>query len=121
MRPSRRAFVKTLAGGASTIAAARYGSSTITHGAAASDVAAQESFRGSKAGDERVVDGIRLCWCPAGKFLMGSPATERGHRPDEAQVEVTLTKGFWTAKHEATQGQWKRVIGAFPDKLPSAA
>jgi formylglycine-generating enzyme required for sulfatase activity len=35
-------------------------------------------------------------------------------------VEVTLTKGFWTAKHEVTQGQWRRVIGAFPDRLPSA-
>ncbi len=52
---------------------------------------------------------------------MGSPPTERGHRPDEVQVEVILTKGFWTAKHEITQGQWRRVIGRFPDRLPSAA
>ena len=51
---------------------------------------------------------------------MGSPATEEGRRPDEAQVEVRLTRGFWTAKHEATQGQWKRIVGAFPDRAPSA-
>jgi formylglycine-generating enzyme required for sulfatase activity len=77
------------------------------------------SFRGGKAGEQRDVEGITMCWCPPGRFKMGSPAAERGHRPDEAQVEVTLTRGFWTAKHEATQGQWKRVIGKFPDALPS--
>jgi formylglycine-generating enzyme required for sulfatase activity len=51
---------------------------------------------------------------------MGSPANETGHRPDEAQVEVTLTKGFWMAKYEATQGQWRRFVGAFPDRHPAA-
>jgi len=51
---------------------------------------------------------------------MGSPATERGHRPDEAQVEVTLSRGFWTASTEVTQGQWRRTVGAFPDRWPSA-
>ena len=56
----------------------------------------------------------------AGRFVMGSPPTERGRRPDEVQVEVTLSKGFWTAKQEVTQGQWRRVIGEFPDRLPSA-
>jgi sulfatase modifying factor 1 len=78
------------------------------------------SFRGARAGDSRVVDGIQLRWCPPGRFTMGSPATEVGHRPDEKQVEVRLTKGFWTAQHEVTQGLWKRVVGAFPDRLPSA-
>ena len=51
---------------------------------------------------------------------MGSPPTEAGHRPDEAQVQVRLTRGFWAAQHEATQGQWRRVVGNFPDRLPSA-
>jgi len=81
----------------------------------------QSVLRGSRAGQEREVAGISLCWCPAGQFVMGSPPTEPGHRPDEAQVEVTLTKGFWTAKHEVTQGQWRRVVGAFPGTPPSAA
>src|SRR5262249_1682444 len=35
-------------------------------------------------------------------------------RPGENQVEVTLTKGFWTGKYEVTQGQWKRVVGKLP-------
>lgn len=77
------------------------------------------SFVGSKAGDERTVHGIRCCWCPAGRFTMGSPEKEPGRRFDEQQVDVTLTKGFWTAKYEVTQGQWQRIVGAFPNKLPS--
>ena len=72
------------------------------------------AFVGSKAGDEREVAGIQLCWCPAGRFLMGSPPSEPERRPDEDQVEVTLTKGFWTGKYEVTQGQWKRVMGKVP-------
>ena len=107
MRLSRRAFLKDLGALGSAFAATP---------------ASQQrtSWRGRGAGEERVVDGIRLCWCPPGRFVMGSPSSERGHRPDEVQVDVTLTKGFWTAKHEVTQGQWKRVVGAFPDKPPSA-
>ena len=41
---------------------------------------------GVLAGEERDVDGVRLCWCPPGQFIMGSPAGEKDHRPDEAQV-----------------------------------
>jgi formylglycine-generating enzyme required for sulfatase activity len=73
-----------------------------------------KSFPGSTAGDEREVGGVKLCWCPPGKFIMGSPLGEPDHRPDEEQVEVTLTKGFWMGKYEVTQGQWKRVMGKIP-------
>jgi formylglycine-generating enzyme required for sulfatase activity len=48
---------------------------------------------------------------------MGSPPGEPERRPGEDQVEVTLTKGFWMAKYEAMQGQWKRVIGKLPGEL----
>ncbi|MBA2302463.1 MAG: formylglycine-generating enzyme family protein [Acidobacteria bacterium] len=77
------------------------------------------TFRGRNAGEERDVDGIRLCWCPPGRFVMGSSPTETGHRSDEAQTDVTLTKGFWISKFEATQGNWRRVVGEFPDKKPA--
>lgn len=76
-----------------------------------------ESFVGSKAGDEREVAGVKLCWCPPGKFIMGSPPGEPERRPGEDQVEVTLSKGFWMAKYETTQGQWKRVVGKLPGEL----
>ncbi len=78
---------------------------------------ARQSFQGSKPGDERKVFGVKLCWCPAGKFTMGSPRGEPERRPGEDQVEVTLTKGFWAGKYEVTQGLWKRVIGKLPGAL----
>lgn len=53
---------------------------------------------------------------------MGSPHSEPERRPGEDQVVVTLTRGFWTAKFETTQGEWKRTMGRLPgpltDELP---
>jgi formylglycine-generating enzyme required for sulfatase activity len=72
------------------------------------------SFAGSKAGEEREIDGIKLRWCPPGRFRMGSPPNEPDRRPDEAQVDVRLTGGFWMGTYELTQGQWKRIAGALP-------
>ncbi len=79
--------------------------------------ARQPSFVGSRAGDERQVVGVKLCWCPAGRFTMGSPRGEPERRPGENQVEVRLTRGFWIAKYETTQGDWKRIAGALPGAL----
>ena len=73
-------------------------------------------FAGSKGGDEREVAGVELCWCPAGRFLMGSPTDEPERRPGEDQVDVSLS-GFWIAKYEATQAQWRRVAGELPGPL----
>jgi sulfatase modifying factor 1 len=71
-------------------------------------------FDGTKPGDERQVAGVKLCWCPPGRFTMGSPPGEPERRPDEARVEVRLTRGFWAGKYEVTQGDWKRVVGNLP-------
>lgn len=90
---------------------ARIATWTPVAGAAQTEGSALE---GRRAGEERDVAGLRLCWCPPGRFRMGSPADEPGHRGDEEQVEVTLTRGFWAGKYEVTQGQWARVAGAFP-------
>ena len=78
---------------------------------------ARASFRGQKPGGERNVDSITFCWCPPGRFVMGSPPGEPDRRPDEDQVDVTLTRGFWMAKYETTQGQWARIAGALPGAL----
>jgi sulfatase modifying factor 1 len=99
-----------------------YQHETTTNGQFASDGQRQvpaDSFLGSRAGDEREVAGIKLCWCPPGRFRMGSPPDEPERRPDEAQVEVTLSRGFWMGKCEVTQGQWKRMVGEFPGKQPT--
>lgn len=75
------------------------------------------SFTGAKAGQAREVAGLKLCWCPPGKFTMGSPAAESERRPDEGQVQVTLSQGFWMGKYEVTQAEWKRVVGELPGQL----
>ena len=85
-----------------------------TPGEDASKGVTPAAFAGSKAGDQHSVAGMALCWCPAGKFIMGSPRNEPERRPDEDQVEVTLSKGFWMAKFETTQGDWQRVMGKRP-------
>ena len=79
--------------------------------------ARQPSFRGANAGDVRRLDAIDFCWCPPGRFMMGSPRSEPERRPGEDQVDVTLTRGFWAAKYETTQELWKRVVGELPGPL----
>lgn len=72
---------------------------------------------GSRAGEEREFGGVKFCWCPPGKFLMGSPLEEPGRNSDERQVDVTFSHGFWMGKFEVTQGQWKLVVGKLPGEL----
>ena len=78
---------------------------------------AQGDWEGKIPGEGRSIAGIKLCWCPPGRFTMGSPTGEPERRPGENQVEVRLTKGFWIGKFEITQGDWKRVVGDLPGKL----
>lgn len=60
--------------------------------------------------------GMEFLLIPPGKFTMGSPEPELDRHRDEAQVEVTLTRGFYLAKTEVTQGQWRAVMGSTPWK-----
>jgi formylglycine-generating enzyme required for sulfatase activity len=69
---------------------------------------------GTVAGQEREIGGIRMVWCPPGRFVMGSPPNEAGRGGDERQHEVTLTRGYWLAKYECTQEEWERVMGSNP-------
>lgn len=85
------------------------------------DAADGDRFAGRRAGEEREVGGVKLCWCPPGHFRMGSPPGEPERRPGEDQVEVTLSHGFWIGKYEVTQGQWQRVVGKFPGELNAGA
>ena len=58
--------------------------------------------------------GMEFASIPAGKFLMGSPKTEKERDPDETQHEVTLTQGFRMGVHEVTQAQYEQVMGKNP-------
>lgn len=63
--------------------------------------------------------GEPLVWVAPGTFTMGSPRSEAGHRPDETpQTEVTISKGYWLAQYEVTQGQWRKLMGT--DQLEQA-
>src|SRR5688500_7036985 len=79
--------------------------------------ARRQPFQGRSAGDARMIGGVDVRWCPAGRFIMGSPPSEPERRPGEDQVEVTLTRSFWMAKYETTQGLWQRIAGALPGPL----
>jgi formylglycine-generating enzyme required for sulfatase activity len=55
--------------------------------------------------------GMRLTPIPAGKFTMGSPATEPEREQQESQHEVVITRPFYMGVCEVTQGQMIAVIG----------
>lgn len=104
--------------GVALLAGCRFGAANLERDDHQSTIGVRgEVFAGMKAGEERTVGGVKLCWCPAGSFRMGSPASEPGRRSDEELVEVTLSKGFWMGKFEVTQGEWKRVMGELPGRL----
>jgi len=63
---------------------------------------------------------IEMVWCPPGTFLMGSPESEPERGQNETQHEVTLSKGFWMARHEVTQGQWTEQMGSNPSEFKDA-
>jgi formylglycine-generating enzyme required for sulfatase activity len=80
---------------------------------------------GKTAGERKLIEvapgvSVPFRWCPAGAFTMGSPATEHAvlkaagkaesFYSDEVQHRVILTKGFWLAETEVTQGQWQAVL-----------
>lgn len=54
---------------------------------------------------------LEMVLIPAGKFKMGSPASEKGRSDNETQHEVTITKPYYMGKHEVTQEQWFEIMG----------
>ncbi len=77
---------------------------------------------GDHAGHIEVKDdtGVVLVLLPGGTFTMGAqrvdpqgPNFDRDARKDETPHRVTLL-AFFLARHELTQGQWKRLTGGEP-------
>lgn len=66
---------------------------------------------GKAAGESRTIEGIPVVWCPPGTFMMGPPDHEEKFQEDQKPFEVTLTRGYWMARFEVTQEQWRRVMG----------
>jgi formylglycine-generating enzyme required for sulfatase activity len=47
---------------------------------------------------------------PGGEFLMGSPSTEKGRKPDEGPVQRVKIEPFWMGKHEVTWDEYDQFI-----------
>jgi formylglycine-generating enzyme required for sulfatase activity len=65
--------------------------------------------------------GMEMVLIKHGNFIMGSPKTELGdggkHIEDESpQHEVRISRDFYMAQTEVTQGQWKAIMGTEPWK-----
>jgi formylglycine-generating enzyme len=54
---------------------------------------------------------MKMAFIPAGEFIMGSPADEKGREDDERQHTVKITKAFRIGVTEVTQAQWTKVMG----------
>jgi hypothetical protein len=79
---------------------------------------------GRWAGECRVITlpggvPMEMVWCPPGSFSAGLPEREPGknrtwdpslYGPRRAET-LELSEGFWLAKHEVTQAQWRSVMG----------
>ena len=66
---------------------------------------------------------LEVRYVPGGAFVMGSPETEEDRSERENQVSVTLSRHYWMAETECTQGQWEALMGTNPSdfkgkKLP---
>jgi formylglycine-generating enzyme required for sulfatase activity len=63
---------------------------------------------------------LELVLIPAGKFTMGSLATEKDRSDDETQHEVTISKPFYMGKYEVTQEQYEAIMGKNPSDFKGA-
>ncbi|MFQ5559340.1 MAG: formylglycine-generating enzyme family protein [Nitrospinota bacterium] len=68
---------------------------------------------------EFVFDGVvqRMRWIRPGRFMMGSPETEKGRFGNEEEHEVVLTSGYWLADTPCTQELWAAVMGENPARF----
>ncbi len=65
--------------------------------------------------------GIKLALVPAGRFLMGSPETEPGHRADESPRHwVTITEPFCMGIFPVTQAEYRAIMGVNPAEFNEA-
>jgi len=65
-----------------------------------------------------LTDGVSMdfVYIPPGTFAMGAAPGEEGPLDDseEPQHTVELSQGFYLAKYEITQAQWRAVVGTQP-------
>jgi formylglycine-generating enzyme required for sulfatase activity len=63
------------------------------------------------------VTGMEFVWVPGGCYEMGCGNWTSDCYRDEKPVHEVCVDGFWMAKTEVTQGQWKQIMGDNPAKF----
>lgn len=63
---------------------------------------------------------LAMILIPQGKFMMGSPLSETGHKGDETQHQVVFSSPYFIGKYEVTQEQWEAVMGDNPSQTKGA-
>jgi formylglycine-generating enzyme required for sulfatase activity len=58
--------------------------------------------------------GMSFVWVPAGCFEMGCGDWMADCRDSEKPPHKVCVNGFWMARHEVTQQQWRRLMGNNP-------
>ncbi len=58
--------------------------------------------------------GMSLVELPAGRFTMGSAASEAGRNDDEMLHDVEISRPFLIGQFEVTQQEWRTVMGTSP-------
>jgi formylglycine-generating enzyme required for sulfatase activity len=61
------------------------------------------------------ITGMEFVWVPAGCFQMGSNSGGSNEKP----VHKVCLDGFWIAKYEVTQGQYKKIMDTNPSYFKS--
>ena len=64
---------------------------------------------------------LEMSLIPKGKFMMGSPSSEKERSDDESpQHDVNFPQDFYIGRYAVTQAQWKAVMGGFTDAFNKA-
>jgi formylglycine-generating enzyme required for sulfatase activity len=59
--------------------------------------------------------GTPMAWIPPGEFVMGN--RNSNHPAYDVPHRVRLTRGYWMAQVEVTQGEFSKVTGANPSRV----
>jgi formylglycine-generating enzyme required for sulfatase activity len=58
--------------------------------------------------------GMKFALIPKGKFMMGSPPSEKERKMDEVLREENISRDFYMGVHEVTQEQYEKLMGENP-------
>jgi len=78
----------------------------------ASKETSASQMKAYKAPIPETVASFEMVAIPGGEFVMGTPATEKGRRPDEGPQHKVKLEPFWMQKHEVTWDEYRLFMFA---------